>query len=208
MRAAATIRAATPRDLDQLTAALAKSFRDDPVFTWLLPDAHARESRARGVFATMLRTGALRLGGVELAELDGAIVGGAIWYPPDRWQPGFLDQLRAVPGYVRAFRRRIGPASELLQALARAHPHAPHWYLYVVGVDPSHQGRGVAGTLLRSRLDRCDVAGDPAYLEATSVATVPLYAHLGFEATGTPALPSGAPVVTAMWRAPAGRAAR
>jgi len=37
---------------------------------------------------------------------------------------------------------------------------------------------------------------------------VPLYAHLGFEATGTPALPSGAPVVTAMWRAPAGRAAR
>ena len=123
-------------------------------------------------------------------------------------QPGFLDQLRAVPGYVRAFGRRIGPASELLQALARAHPHAPHWYLYVVGVDPSHQGRGVAGTLLRSRLDRCDVAGDPAYLEATSVATVPLYAHLGFEATGTPALPSGAPVVTAMWRAPAGRAAR
>jgi len=57
---------------------------------------------------------------------------------------------------------------------------------------------------LRSRLDQCDRDQQPAYLEATKATGVPLYQHFGFEPTGNPALPAGAPPMTAMWRPPAG----
>jgi ribosomal protein S18 acetylase RimI-like enzyme len=113
----------------------------------------------------------------------------------------------ALTGYVRAFGRRTRRAAGLVQALSKAHPREPHWYLYAIGVDPDRQGQGVAGMLLRSRLRRVDEAGLPAYLESSKLTNVPLYEHFGFEVTGTPPLPGGAPVITAMWRHPASQPA-
>ena len=60
----------------------------------------------------------------------------------------------------------------------------------------------MAGALLRSRLTRCDQAGEPAYLESSKLANVPLYQHFGFEPTEPMELPAGVPVITPMWRAP------
>ena len=111
-------------------------------------------------------------------------------------------QLRTLPGFVRAFGRRLGPAASLERALVRAHPRDPHWYLFAIGVDPAHQGSGVAGTLPRSRLARCDQAGEPAYLESSKLANVPLYQHFGFEPTAPMELPAVVPVITPMWRTP------
>jgi predicted N-acetyltransferase YhbS len=69
-------------------------------------------------------------------------------------------------------------------------------------VDPVHQGSGVAGALLRSRLARCDQAREPAYLESSKLANVPLYQHFSFEPTAPMELPAGVPVITPMWREP------
>ena len=115
-------------------------------------------------------------------------------------------QLRTLPGVARAFGRRLGPAVALEQAMVRAHPRDPHWYLFAIGVDPAHQGSGVAGSLLRSRLARCDQAGEPAYLESTKIANVPLYQHFGFEPTEPMTMPDGAPAITPMWRPPTAQA--
>ena len=202
---AVTVRSATSADVKPLAAVLARAFQDDPPFVWMLPQPRTRQARARGVFATMLRAEALRYRAVEVACADDAIAGGAIWLPPGHWQPTALEQLRSLPGYARALGRRFGHAAALMQSLARDHPRAPHWYLYVIGVDPGCQGRGIAGTLLRSRLQRCDQAGELAYLESTKTTSIPLYQHFGFQPTGTPTLPDGAPVITAMWRPPAAR---
>jgi hypothetical protein len=87
--------------------------------------------------------------------------------------------MRGLPDYMRALGRRLGQATALAQALARAHPKQPDWYLYAIGVVPSRQARGIGSMLLRSRPRRCDQAGLPAYLEATKPARVPLYRHLG-----------------------------
>jgi GNAT superfamily N-acetyltransferase len=198
-----TVRAAQAADVRPLAAMLARAFYDDPPFVWMLPDPADRLSRLGRLFATIVRTEALRRGGVEVACAGGQILGAAIWLPPGHWQPGTGAQLRSLPGFARALgRRRLGAGSALVSALARAHPREPHWYLYVIGVDPSRQGSGVAGLLLRSRLRRCDEGGHPAYLESSKPASVPLYEHFGFQVTGTPALPDGAPVLTAMWRDP------
>lgn len=183
---------------------MGRAFEDDPPFAWILPDARTRQARAGRFFGTMVRAEALAYGAVEVASLSGVIVGGAIWYPPGRWTPGV--QLRTLPGVARAFGRLLGPAVALEQAMVRAHPRDPHWYLFAIGVDPAHQGRGVAGTLLRSRLARCDQAGEPAYLESTKLTNVPLYQHFGFEPSGPMPLPGGVPVITPMWRVAAAQA--
>jgi len=195
-----TVRLAVPADSGPLAEVMARAFYDDPPFVWMLPEPRTRQVRARRLFATILRAEALRHGGVEVAVEGGAVAGGAIWLPPGHWKPTTTRQLRSLPGYIHALGHRFGPSAALSTALGGAHPREPHWYLYAIGVEPARQGQGIAGSLLRSGLRRCDLQGQPAYLESSKVTSIPLYEHFGFRPAGTPALPAGAPVITAMWR--------
>jgi GNAT superfamily N-acetyltransferase len=181
-----TARPVVSADVGELTRVLSRAFYDDPPFIWMLPDEQSRERRARGLFKTILRSHALKYGGVDVAADGTAIVGGAIWLPPAHWLPTSREQVRSLPGFTRALKH---------------HPREQHWYLYAIGVDPVHQGKGVASVLLRSRLARSDEAGLPAYLESSKPENVPLYEHFGFEATEVLNPPKGAPPLTAMWRA-------
>lgn len=191
------MRPATAADVKPLAAVMARAFYDDPPFTWMLPDPKTRLKRLRRFFANLARGEALLHSGVDVALVGTEVVGAAIWRPPGHWNS---ERLRAVLGVVRAFGRRTGALLALSQAVARAHPREPHWYLFAIGVDPARQGTGVASALLRSRLDQCDHDGLPAYLEASKPTSVPLYQHFGFEPTVNPDLPDGAPPLAAMWR--------
>jgi hypothetical protein len=62
---------------------------------------------------------------------------------------------------------------------------------------------GVAGLLLRSRLQHCDEDGKPAYLEVSQPNGITMYERFGFQRIGDIDMPAGGPVLTAMWRAPA-----
>jgi GNAT superfamily N-acetyltransferase len=177
---------------------LARAFHDDLVFGWMLPAEGSRHRRLRRFFVTGLRHESLRPGAVELACADGRVAGAALWYPPGTWSG---TEVSALPGYLRAFGRRLVTASQFQSVAVRAHPREePHWYLAVIGVDPVRQGHGVGAALLRSRLRRCDQEGLPAYLESSNLDNVPLYQHFGFHVTGALGLPDGAPVVNTMWR--------
>jgi GNAT superfamily N-acetyltransferase len=191
------VRLATAADVQPLAAVMARAFYDDPPFIWMLPDPKTRLKRSRRVFASLARGEAFAHGGVDVALVGTEVAGAAIWRLPGHWG---TEQLRTVLGVVRALGRRTGAGRALAQAMARAHPREPHWYLFAIGVDPDWQGTGVASALLRSRLAQCDHDGLPAYLEASKPASVPLYQHFGFEPTGNPDLPDGAPPLTAMWR--------
>jgi GNAT superfamily N-acetyltransferase len=197
-----TVRPATSADVKPLAAVMARAFHDDPPFIWVLPDSATRLQRERRLFVTVTRGEVLADGGVDVVFAGTELAGAAIWRPPGRWgaAAGVGEQLRMLAGLLRAFGRRIGAAAALSQALARADPREPHWYLFAIGVDPAWQGTGLASALLRSRLDQCDRAELPAYLEASKPTSVPLYQHLGFEPTGNPDVPAGAPPLTAMWR--------
>jgi hypothetical protein len=55
---------------------------------------------------------------------------------------------------------------------------------------------------MRSRLDRCDAEGLPAYLESTNPENLPYYRRFGFEVTGEISLPEDEPKLWPMWREP------
>ncbi|WP_042413881.1 GNAT family N-acetyltransferase [Streptacidiphilus anmyonensis] len=196
-----TVRQATDADLVELVGVLARAFYEDPQFLWSLPDQRDRLRRIERIFDTILRYEALRHGGVQLAEDgQGAVVGGAVWLPPHHWRDPLSRQLITAPGFLRGYGRRIGYGSAFQSACWQAHPREPHWYLYILGVEPDLQGRGVGAALLRAGLERSDAAGLPAYLESSNLANVPLYEHFGFRVTGRLALPPEAPEIPTMWR--------
>ena len=86
--------------------------------------------------------------------------------------------------------------------MKKHHPEEPHWYLAVIGSDPTVRGGGFGQALMRSRLDRVDAEHAPAYLESSNPVNVPYYERFGFEVTGEMVLPNGGPSLIPMWRQP------
>ena len=107
-----------------------------------------------------------------------------------------------MPAMLRAYGWATGRVIRCLTTMEMHHPREPHWYLATVGTDPEHQGQGLAGRLIRERLAQCDVAFQPAYLEAASESLVPFYSGLGFRLLKAVKVQDG-PVFFAMWRDPA-----
>lgn len=197
-----TVRPAEPGDLDAIAGTLARAFHDDPQWRWSLPAETSRTRRLQQIFATILRHEVLHHGAVEVAcAPDGTVVGAALWLPPGAAHPPLWRQLVSVPGFLRGYGRRIMYGNALQSACFKAHPTIePHWYLYIVGVEPELQGKGVGAALLRSRLEAVDKAGLAAYLESSNPVNVPLYEHVGFRVTGSLGLPKDAPRMDTMWR--------
>jgi GNAT superfamily N-acetyltransferase len=195
-------RSARKDDVRELSRTLARAFYDDPVMIWLLPDEKARTAHLGRLFATMTRHHHLARGGVE-AACDGPGIGAAaLWDPPDQWQETRRGQLAMTPTFIRVFGRRSMRGRAVQELMKSVHPEEPHWYLAVIGSDPSVRGQGFGQVLMRSRLDRCDAEYCPAYLESSKSENVPYYERFGFTVTGEIVLPDGGPTMWAMWRAP------
>ncbi len=65
------------------------------------------------------------------------------------------------------------------------HPKEPHWYLPLIGVDPTRQNKGYGAMLMQYALEVCDRDGLPAYLESSNPRNITLYQRHGFEIVGT-----------------------
>ena len=89
----------------------------------------------------------------------------------------------------------------VFEQMAQYHPEGPHWYLPLIGVDPTYQGSGLGAALLRHALERCDADGVIAYLESSNPRNIPLYERHGFEALGVIQV-GGSPQVVPMLRHP------
>ena len=198
-------RAAQPDDVPALAAAMARAFDDDPVWQWVLPDPSSRIARLTAVFVLVTRKVHLPRGASEVAGRESAVEAAALWDPPDNWKIPLGTQFRQAVPLVKAFGTRLPVALRALAAIDEEHPREPHWYLAFLATDPVAQGAGLGSALLRSRLDRCDAAGQPAYLESSNPDNVPYYEKFGFRVTKELPLPGGAPPVWLMWRAPEGQ---
>lgn len=191
-----TVRASSA-DLSTLSHALARAFQDDPVLTWIVPDAEHRRERLPAVFETFAE---IYLSHDE-THLAGEGAGAALWAPPgvepipEPQLPWFGERQTEILG------ADAGRALELGELFEQHHPQRPCWYLQFMGVIPEHQGHGLGSSLLASVLERGDADGTPCYLEATSPQNRRLYQRHGFETTGEIRLPGG-PKVWPMWRAP------
>lgn len=202
MVAAVDVRPPNKADVKRLAAVLGRAFHDDPVMSWILSDDARRAKALPRLFSAITRHHFLAGGGAELAVRGGEIGAAALWDGPGRWKQTPREELRMLPTMVLAFGRDMRRGQQVVELMKAHHPEEPHWYLAVIGSDPTVRGGGFGHSLMRSRLERVDAEHAPAYLESSNPDNVPYYMRFGFEVTGEIVLPNGGPTLTPMWRAP------
>ena len=172
----------TPKDYRLAGETLGKAFRNDPVISYIQPDA---KKRAKGLPWLHTRFVAV-IAGMGSAYMTTGGEGVALWIPPPlKGHIPLGPQLRAGLWQV-PFRLGLSRLPRLLRAQSDAESRrreeirGPHWVLDVLGVDPAHQGKGVGGRLVRHMTDRADAEGIPCHVITHKEGNVAIYERLGF----------------------------
>jgi GNAT superfamily N-acetyltransferase len=179
----------------------AKAFADDPVFSYLTPEA--RQSRLEAL--TWLLNNAL-----EYCYLYGNIYttsdlkGVAAWLPPEKSSLTgiqLLQQILQLRLYLLPFKcgwNRLGRWLSFLKVIENYHqldmPNQLHWYLALMFVNPHYQKQGVGSTLLKPILDRSCDEKLPCYLVTFTEQAVKFYQKNGFEIIRKSQVSEDAPV--------------
>lgn len=192
-------RIARPADVGAVAETIALAFHDDPVWSWVFPDAAKRPEQFRRWWPLFVES-ALPHEWVWMAPRAETI---SIWLPPGAPElsreaetriPSLLDELLGA---------RAPVALEGLLRFEAAHPHdEPHYYLSFVATHDEHRGKGIGEQLLAQNLELIDAEHRPAYLESSNPKNLGRYERLGFRPRGEFAVGDGGPVVTTMWRPP------
>lgn len=196
------VRLLDPERGSEAIAAVSRAFWPDPLFGFFARD-EVHEHRVLPVFLGSLLRDSLANGEVW-STTDGArVTGAASWLPPAALPRSRLREARIYAACARALvtcrNRRTG--IRLLDAVEKAHPTEPHWYLALLGVDPSRQRRGLGGRLLAPVLERCDRGFENAYLETQKPENLPFYERFGFRVVGEVRV-ADSPTIWRMWREP------
>ena len=179
--------------------ALGRAFWDDPSAVYVLPDDSTRIGPLSEFFVHAARYATLFGNPFTTSEkVDGA----ALWLPPGEWEmpeermgEAGLDPSIFGPDGAERFATMFGHLETL-------HLREPHWYLFILGVDPPRQGQGLGGALMAPVLSRADAEGLPCYLETMKARNVPFYQKHGFEVVVEADLPNGALHFWTMKRSP------
>jgi ribosomal protein S18 acetylase RimI-like enzyme len=187
----------------QAMAALGRAFVEDPLIRYVVADDHKRSKLTHELYGGIIRYALL----YGHAYTTASIAGAACWLPPGQSSPTLLRMLRAgmlkIPlrlgwkGY-----QRLNAFEAQAQAHHKRHAPGPHWYLWALGVDPAHQGKGLGGALLRPVLARADAEAMPCYLETQNRKNLPFYEQHGFQVSEQKEVFKNAVTTWAMLRQP------
>ena len=162
---------------------LAKGFFHDPIVLYMFPEKSERARLLPWHFTAFVRYGHL-FG--EVYSTAGKTDGVAVWLPPgeaemspEHIQQAGLDRVPEVLG--REPWERFTGIMSYLEHFHRQDVQRRHWYLPLIGIDPSQQGHGLGGALLKPILARADIEGLPCYLETVEPKNVPFYQRHGFK---------------------------
>ena len=192
------VRKLRPDEVEPILDVMTRAFDADPVISFVVKQDRRRAARLRGFLNRIFLEPCLPHG--ETYITDG-LEGGAFWIPPGKRESGLFANLRLLPHLVRAAGlARVPGLVSAMDVIDKKHPHEPHFYLPMIGIDPPHQGRGLGSALMRPILERCDRDGTPAYLESSNERNVPLYERNGFRVTEEVRLGRTGPAMWLMWR--------
>lgn len=172
-----SIKTASAANTDSAVGTMVLAFGTDPAARWLYQDPHEYLSH----FPNFVRAFAGAAFDHDSAFYVGGFLGAAFWLPP-----GVHPDEKAIFALLESTvsKEDRPEVFECFEQMDRYHPTEPHWYLPMIGVDPSQQHRGIGSALLEHALRCCDREGKLAYLESTSPTSVRLYERHGFAMVG------------------------
>jgi GNAT superfamily N-acetyltransferase len=175
---APAVMTASESDRSRVFATLTAAFATDPAVRWMYPE----DEQFRRHFAGFAEGLGGRAFAARTAHFTVGFTGAALWLPP-----GTEPDEEALIGHIeRTASATLRPQLfAVVEEMGSYHPKGAHWYLPLIGVEPSQQGRGVGSVLLRHALEAADRDRLPAYLESSNPRNVPLYERHGFALLGT-----------------------
>jgi len=189
-------------NVNTVAEVLARAFFDDPLAIYVEPDI----SRRVQVLPVLYEVGTryAHLFG-EAYTTAGHIEGAALWIAPDSGD-FTADRMAAAGGDKSS--AALGPEAfarfmklmTYMGGLRQAAMPSPHWYLTILGVEPSRQGLGIGSQLIQPILRRADTSGLDCYLETMKTRNVVFYRQHGFEVEAEGHLPDNGPYYWTMCR--------
>jgi ribosomal protein S18 acetylase RimI-like enzyme len=161
--------------IDALAAVYARAFLDDPIVRWPLPDTPDVHDRIRQVFASIY----LGIADNGVIWEAGDASGFAVWIPAGAADDMFESDA-AVQRSLAPLTADDGERYRVLWDWIEARVPTDVWYLDAIAVEPSRQGQGVGGALMRHGLDAAAGAGVDAFLETALARNVRYYERFGF----------------------------
>lgn len=189
-----TVRVMAEADERPAVETIVLAFAADPMARWTWPQAH----QYLAAMPRLVRAFGNKAFSSGSAFCTDGYAGAALWLPPGL-HPDEEELGALMAGTVAA--ALSAEAAVIFEQMAAFHPAEPHWYLPVIGVDPSCQGQGHGDALMEHALAHCDRDHAPAYLESSNPRNIPLYRRHGFEPLG--AIQAGSsPTLVPMLRRP------
>ncbi len=184
-----------PHHARQAAEVLGRAFHNDPMTRYLVPD-DAKRARLLPIFFSIQVHYCLRYGEVYTTPgLDGV----ACWLSPGDTGPSFgrlarigvhSPGIRRVPfGLGLVGLRRYIDAERYTAEIHKGAAPRPHWYLWIIGVEPACQGNGIGGLLMQPVLARASAQGLPCYLETNNAGNLPFYQKHGFRVVSDGEIP-------------------
>lgn len=172
------VKTATVSDAERAIAVAVLAFSADPAARWIYSDPHQYLTN----FPHFVRA----FGGNAFEQGTAYYIdeysGVALWLPPGV-QPDEDALIALLQGSVSEQDRE--DAFAVFEQMGHYHPSEPHWYLPILGVEPTQQGKGYGSGLMKHVLTRCDRNNQIAYLESSNPANIPFYERHGFELLDT-----------------------
>jgi ribosomal protein S18 acetylase RimI-like enzyme len=175
---ASALTAVEPGETERAIATIVLAFSADPAARWTYPDPHQYLEH----FPSIVRAFGGRAFAHRTSHKVGSFAGTALWLPP-----GVQPDEEALAAVLRqsVVPERQGAVFAVFEQMGRYHPHEPHWYLPLIGVDPARQRYGHGSALLEHALSQCDWDHAVAYLESTNRANISFYERHGFRVLAT-----------------------
>lgn len=163
---------------------LGRALCDDPILIYLIPDEERRQRLVKHIYQMTTCLG-VRYG--EVYANSPNLEGVATWHYFNKLhgEPFWGKLLCSIKGKIYKVGLDVGkkfkPIEEYMHKVHKEIVPGEHWYLNVLGVEPSLQGKGHGSALVGHKLEDIDQQGIPAYLETSLAKNVKFYEKLGFQ---------------------------
>jgi ribosomal protein S18 acetylase RimI-like enzyme len=177
-----TIHSLSEENIKAASQSLSRAFMNDPLQTYVFPDADERGEKSPAHFEAVLRYG-YRFGEVYTTpNMEGVVVWlrpGGTDITPEKAEKGGLGSIPELLGEDAA--SRFFSVMDFLDSFHKQDAGEPHWYTMVIGVDPAFCGLGYGKALMQHVMTKAQNNQTSVYLETAQPSNIPFYTNLGLK---------------------------
>lgn len=168
-----------PQHRERAQEVIVRAFRDDPLLSYLAGDPQTQDRLLRWFAQAGIKYGE-RYGQVFTTP---EVTGAAVWFVPGRALAAGSLGRASVSLPLQVGLRCFWRFASFVRFADRVHQgiiSGDHWHLFILVVDPEHQGQGWGSELLKPVLAQADNLGQACYLETTNPKAPHFYEKHGF----------------------------